>query len=461
VKGLPDPLPKNGIAELALQIRRREVSLTEITRAYIARIEALNPILGAYTSTSLERAADVAASLDHLLAGGTDLGPLMGIPISIKDLFTVDGLPTSVGGRVDCSDLIQGEGSFVRLLKNAGCVILGKTRTTEFAMGGVNLIHPRTTNPWDAKVPRTPGGSSSGAGCAMAAGLCGVAIGADAGGSVRMPAAFCGTFGYKASSSLWPKEGAFSLSMTFDSLGFLTASAVDALLVFEALGGERPKGTRQARGLRLCIPADHFFDNIDSDVGACFDAAVNLLKAEGVEIDTISLPEASEIGPMFAQMVPAEFLAAVGKDRFVGAKDVLDPLVWNRVSPALDLPAIDYIKLVQRQRTLEHLVHERTSQFDGWLVPTVPKVPAPFAQLQDVESAASWNLHTTQNTRPGNVFGQCGVSLPIQHLCGVALPVGLQLSMRRGSDARLLQTAMLLEQILEPGPRPDVGGFLH
>jgi Asp-tRNA(Asn)/Glu-tRNA(Gln) amidotransferase A subunit family amidase len=131
------------------------------------------------------------------------------------------------------------------------------------------------------------------------------------------------------------------------------------------------------------------------------------------------------------------------------------------VSPALDLPAIDYIKLVQRQRTLEHLVHERTSQFDGWLVPTVPKVPAPFAQLQDVESAASWNLHTTQNTRPGNVFGQCGVSLPIQHLCGVALPVGLQLSMRRGSDARLLQTAMLLEQILEPGPRPDVGGFLH
>src|SRR4029079_14375386 len=119
-------------------------------------------------------------------------------------------------------------------------------------------------------------------------------------------------------------------------------------------------------------------------------------------------------------MLPAEFLAAVGKDRFVGAKDVLDPLVWNRVSPALDLPAIDYINLVQCQQTLEHLVHERTSQFDGWLVPTVPKVPAPFAQLQDVESAASWNLHTTQNTRPGNVFGQCGVSLPIQHLCGVA-----------------------------------------
>jgi aspartyl-tRNA(Asn)/glutamyl-tRNA(Gln) amidotransferase subunit A len=458
---LPDPLPKNGLAELALQIRRRDVSLTEITRAYVGRIEALNPVLGAYTSTSLERALGVATSLDQLLANGTDLGPLMGIPISVKDLFTVDGLPTSVGGKVDCSDLTQGEGSFVRLLKNAGCVILGKTRTTEFAMGGVNLIHPKTRNPWDPKMPRTPGGSSSGAGCAMAAGLCGFAIGADAGGSVRMPAAFCGTFGYKASSTLWPKDGAFGLSRTFDSVGFLTASAADALLVFEALGGERVDGIRRARGLRLCIPTDHFFDNIDAEVRDCFDAALDLLKSEGVEIGTVSLPEASEIGPMFAQMVPAEFLAAVGRDRFVGVKDILDPLVWKRVSPALDLPAIEYIRLAERQRELEILVHERTSGFDGWLTPTVPKLPAPFSQLQDLESAASWNLNTTQNTRPGNVFGQCGVSLPIQHLRGVALPVGLQLSMRRGNDARLLQVAVLLEKIIKPGPRPDVIGFLH
>ena len=164
---------------------------------------------------------------------------------------------------------------------------------------------------------------------------------------------------------------------------------------------------------------------------------------------------------MFAQMVPAEFLAVVGKDRFVEAKDILDPLVWKRVSPALDLSAVDYIRLAERQRTLETLVHDRTSQFDGWLVPTVPKLPAPFSKLQDVESAALWNLNTTQNTRPGNVFGQCGVSLPIQHLRGVALPVGLQLSMQRGSDARLLQVAVLLEKILEPGLRPDVGRFLN
>ena len=164
---------------------------------------------------------------------------------------------------------------------------------------------------------------------------------------------------------------------------------------------------------------------------------------------------------MFAQMVPAELLAAIGKERFIRAKDTVDPLVWKRASPALDLTAIEYLNLIQRQQIVARVVEERTREFDGWLTPTVPKLPAPFADLKDVESASAWNLRTTQNTRPGNVFGQCGASIPIQHLGAKTLPVGLQLSMSGGSDERLLTVAVLIEKIIGKGPRPDVSGFIE
>src|SRR6185437_6623249 len=183
MKNLPaDPLDAITLEEFGRRLRSGRMTCESATRAYVERI--------------------------GLLASGTDLGPLMGVPVAIKDLFTVDGMPRPrCGSDVDISDLVPPEGEFVRRLKRAGCVILGKTRMTEFAFGLVNVAHPTPWNPVDSQVHRMPGGSSGGSAAALAAGMCAFSIGSDTGGSVRHPAAMCALFGYKATSGMWPTDG--------------------------------------------------------------------------------------------------------------------------------------------------------------------------------------------------------------------------------------------------------------
>jgi aspartyl-tRNA(Asn)/glutamyl-tRNA(Gln) amidotransferase subunit A len=198
---VPDPLAQGGIAGYGRRLRQGAITAAAATEAYLERIAALDPKLGAYQHVAAEQALASARALDRLLAAGTDLGPLMGVPVAIKDIFAVDGMPTTAGSQLEVADLIGPEGPFVQALRRAGCVILGKVKTVEFALGAVGISRPRGTpwNPWDAAMHRIPGGSSSGPAVAVAAGLCGSAIGSDTGGSVRLPACFCGTFGLKTS----------------------------------------------------------------------------------------------------------------------------------------------------------------------------------------------------------------------------------------------------------------------
>ena len=190
MKELPaDPFVPGGIAAFAERLRRGEITAEAAASAYVERIELLEPRLQAYEYIAADQALETARSLDRLLAAGTDLGPLMGVPVAIKDLYAVKGMPTTAGSNVDVSEFIGDEGSFVKRLKRAGCVILGKTKTVEFALGAGNHHRGTPWNPWDGKTHRAPGGSSSGSAVAVAAGLCAFAIGSDTGGSVRIPAA--------------------------------------------------------------------------------------------------------------------------------------------------------------------------------------------------------------------------------------------------------------------------------
>ena len=201
----PDPLA-NGIADFGAQLRAGKVTSENVTADYLRRIECLEPRLESFEQVDGDGALATARALDALLVAGTDLGPLMGVPVALKDIIAADGMPVTAGSNLDVSDLIGPEGRFVKELRRAGCVILGKTKTVEFAMGGAGTNYRRGTpwNPWDAEVPRAPGGSSSGSAVAMAAGLCGFSIGSDTGGSVRGPAGFCGVLGIRPTSGTWP-----------------------------------------------------------------------------------------------------------------------------------------------------------------------------------------------------------------------------------------------------------------
>ena len=452
---LPAEPATPGLRALSDSLRDGRASASGLATAALARIAALEPKLQAFTHLDAKSVLAQAQAVDAQRAAGVDLGPLMGVPTALKDLFSVDGMPTTAGTRMEVQDLVPKQGSFVNALQRAGCVILGKTRTTEFALGGFNLDRPPPWNPCDPHVRRMTGGSSHGSAVAMAAGLAGFTVGSDTGGSVRWPAAMCGVVGYKASREHWLCDGVFPLSPEMDSIGLFTRSAHDAAWVQAALQGRAPRPVPTVSDLVLAVPTQHFLDDLDEPVQRCFDAAVARLRATGARVVHVETPEADEIDEIFRCLVPADLLSFLQRERVTAQFDRLDAVAAARLQVAFDVRTDDYAAMLARRREVQVLVNKRSVGIDAWLTPTVPMLPQPTAAFRSVADVAAWNRRATRNTRPGNLFGQCGVSLPIQHL-GAALPVGLQLCSAPGDDEALLSVACAVEDLLGQPPWPTL-----
>lgn len=427
-------------------LARRALSAEEATQNYLQRIKELDSKIGAFIYVDDERALASARSLDALRNAGTILSPLHGAVVALKDHLFVDGMPTVAGSEIPIGDLIGPEGPFVRALRGAGCVIIGKTRATEFAAGAYNLDRRTPWNPCDLDVQRMPGGSSNGSATAVAAKFCDFAMGSDTGGSVRLPAALCGLFGYRPSPGVWSIEGVFPLVPSLDTLGPLTRTAADAIVVFEALTPQRLPAVRLDR-LRFGRPTRVFYDELDPDVARCMDAAFARLQRAGVQIDPVEPPDLDLVLPVFDKMLPSELIATLGRERLEKHIDKLDSVVRKRIAGGFEITGIEYVAMARRKDALAAEATERMRGFDAWITPTTPTVPTPVAEAQTVESATAWNRRALRNTRYGNIFAQCGVSLPIAHL-GSRLPVGLQLLGANGNDARLLAIARAVEEAL-------------
>jgi aspartyl-tRNA(Asn)/glutamyl-tRNA(Gln) amidotransferase subunit A len=457
----PDPIGRGGLADYGRRLRGGEITAEAATRAYLDRIEALDPRLGAYECVAGERALAAARALDALLAAGTDLGPLMGVPVAVKDLFAVEGMPTHAGSNLDLSDVIGPEGSFVKRLKRAGSIILGKTKTVEFALGTTGISKPRGTpwNPWDASAHRVPGGSSSGSGVATAAGMCAYAVGSDTGGSVRLPAAFCGIFGLKTTVGLWPTDGVFPLSRDLDSIGLLTRSAADAAVVYAALTGQAVPAARPLNGLRLGRPAPYFYDKLEKQVEICLDAALAALAEAGVQVVPMEVPEAQEREKYFPVVLPADLITVLGRERFLEGRDAIDPIVAARGAKGLEVRAPDYNQLRWRRLQLCESATKRFRGLDGWVTPTIARAAMPVSDFDDLGEGMRLTLAITQATQPVNLLGLCATSTPIQTF-GAEYPIGLQIVCPGGGDAEALAIALAIEDLIGPPPRPDVSGFL-
>ncbi|WP_340110312.1 amidase [Pikeienuella sp. HZG-20] len=438
-----DPLA-GGLAAYARRLRAGETTAEETTRAYLDRIEALDGALGAYQHVAADSALAQARALDALLASGTDLGPLMGAPVAVKDLLAVDGMPTTAGSLLDVSDIIGEEGPFVRKLRRLGCVILGKTRTVEFAFGVTGASQPRGTprNPADMTTPRAPGGSSSGSAVAMAAGLCGFAIGSDTGGSVRIPAALCGVFGLKTTHGLWPTKGVFPLAPHLDTLGLLTRDAEDAAIIHAALADTVPADPAPLAGLRLARPGAYFFRGLDPDVEARTEAALERLARAGCSLTEVEIPEPTAREAYFPLSLSACLVAALGADRVREGRDRMDPLVARRADVGAEARAADLLRLEWRRAELKASAHDLAAGLDAWVCPTAA-IPAPaIAALEDAEEAMRLTLGMTQNTQPANYLDLAGVTIPLP---GAGLPVGLQLLGAPHSERRLLAISRAVE----------------
>ncbi len=458
----PDPVAAvGGIAAFGRRLRRGDMTAESATRAYLERIALLDGKLQAYEHVFTEEALAAARSVDALLAAGTDLGPLMGVAVGVKDIIAVAGAPTHAGSVIDVTDRTGEEGSFVQRLRRAGCIIVGKTRTVEFALGalGTNAVRGTPIMPWDAVIARAPGGSSSGSAVAMAAGLCAFAIGTDTGGSVRGPAAFCGTFGLKTTVGLWPLDGIFPLSPTLDSIGPLTRTAADAAVVFAALTDRPPPAALSLRGLRLGKPIHPFYDDMDADVARNMAAALTALEEAGATIVEVDVPEADEANRLFGVMVAAELIAVLGRERFLAERHRMDPGVAERAAIGLDLKATDWIAARWRHDALRRIAGERMAGFDGWIAPTRQMVAPVLAGGLDADAQRRLASDIPRNTRVINMFGQCAAAIPL-HGLGAALPTSLQAICPGGADRHLLALSLAIEASIGEAPAPGLEGFL-
>ncbi len=459
-KVTPDPLESCGIERFGARLRAGEVSAEDVTRAYLARIAAYDPGIGAFEFVADESALDSARAMDALLASGTDLGPLMGVPVAIKDIFAVDGMPTHAGTLLGVSDLIGGEGSFVRSLRRAGCVILGKTRTVEFALGITGVSRPRGTpwNPWDSQVQRLTGGSSSGSAAAVAAGLCAFAIGSDTGGSVRVPAALCGVAGLKTSWGLWPLDGVFPLAPHLDTIGYLARSAADIELIHHVLAedaGADRSGTLD--GLHLGLP-DYCLQGLAPEVQAAFEAACATLEKNGARLTEVAVPQAAEREAYFPAVLPACLVAGLGKERYEAGHDRMDPIVGARSARGLKEPAWNVLRLEARRALAVQRAAALLRSVDAWICPSAVLTAPPVADLDDVERALEVTFRMGQNSQPMNYFGLCGATVPLPVPTG-SLPVGLQVVCGAGEDAKAAGLARRIGALVGDAARPDIEPF--
>lgn len=452
-----DPLQARGLAAFAQRFRDGDAIAEATARDYLYRIRAFDRRIGAFRFVDEAKVLEDARQVDRRRkSGGQSLGPLMGIPIAVKEIFRIEGLPFGAGTDADISDLTPAEGPFVKALKQQGCVILGVTKTTEFAAATINSGKSMPWNPWDPGQKRVCGGSSHGSASALAAGLCGFAIGSDTGGSVRLPAALCGVVGLKPSVGIWPTDGVFPLSPTFDTVGTFTWSVADAVLVFAALAGQTAPPPPPVHALSLAR-ANNLFDELDAPVAYATARAVAQLADAGATFTDVPIPEADEVATVFARILAIELVHYLGRERLLAERAKIDPVPWSRIEGEIDTDKATLDRLRRRHRELIEIVRIRTARFDAVVCPTTPLSPCPVADVTDPALAIEWNRRSGRNTRPGNLFGQCGISLPVQQ--AGELPVGLQLLSQSGTDSRLLSIAAAVETVIGRTATPSLSQF--
>lgn len=457
------PLHYRTLCELGAGLERREYSAVELTEHFLARISLADPALSAFRLVTPELAWQQAHAADEMRARGESPSPLCGIPYAVKDLFDVAGLPTSAG-----THLLEGTSAavsarVVETLAAAGMVLLGKTQTVQLAYGGVGLNNDHGTprNPWHPD-HLVPGGSSSGSGVAVAAGMAPMALGTDTGGSVRVPASFCGVTGLKTTVGRVSRRGVYPLSWTLDSVGPLARSVEDAAIVFDAIQGpdpgdgatlaREPMQTRArlheaARGLRVAIPEGVFWRDVDPEVEHAVRGAAEVFAALGATVSSIDLPEAEAAFELNASglVIVAEAYASnrhLAEEHF----DELDPVVAQRLIKGRGLSATDYIVSIHRRNQIRADAHRRLAEVDVFLVPTTPTPAFPLAQVQsDLAAYVKHNVLCLRNTAIGNVLDLCGLSVP----CGTTqhgLPIGLMVYAKPFDEDLVLRAGFAFQQ---------------
>lgn len=439
------------LLQLGAAYRDRALSPVEVTRACLERIAATEPALHAWVVVDAEGALAAAAHAEAELQAGNDRGPLHGVPVGIKDIFDVAGLPTRCGSaaRANVAPAIRDSASVARL-RTLGAVVLGKTVTQEFAAG---VISPPARNPWDAA--RIPGGSSGGSAAALAGRACFAAMGSDTGGSIRIPAAACGVTGFKPAYGSLSAEGVYPLSWSLDTVGPLARTVADARAVWAGLA-EQPGGDDSAvdlRGVRVGLPGGFFFDNVQPAVRDAVLMAAEALRSLGAEV--VEAPWAEAAAARAAGFLINRAETAVVHGDVARAEPAqfgaYNPDLRLRVAAGGIMAADLYVQSLRVRAPIRDAMARlfREHRLQALLAPALPTTAVTADDLTitntglDEGIGAAW----TRLTMPFNTTGQPVLALP----CGfdpAGLPIGAQLAGAPGRERELFAIGEALEQAL-------------
>ncbi|MCX7892967.1 MAG: amidase [Burkholderiales bacterium] len=443
------------LTQVAARIRAREVSSLEVLDACIARAESVNPKLNAFLRIDAELARDAARLADAELARGRVRGPLHGVPMAHKDMFYREGVPSSCGSRIKGERPEAATATALARLDAAGAIQFGVLHMSEFAYNptGHNAHFGPCRNPWDTA--RITGGSSSGAGAAVAARATYAALGSDTGGSVRLPAAFNGVTGLKPTYGRVSRAGAMPLSFSLDTIGPLARTAADCAVLLAALAGcdaHDPTASAEAapdyvahlgrpvKGLRLGVAMNFFTEDVEPGVGAALTESLKALESLGCEIVPVTLPDLAPMDVAGAHVLAAE-AASIHGAWLRTRPDDYSPQVLARLERGLALPATKYIDALRyRGPALAAFSAAVFARVDVLHAPVAP-IATPTIAETDVGASAAMDRTLgllTRFTRPINFLGLPALALPAG-FTAEGLPVGMQLVGRPFSEDLLLR----------------------
>ncbi len=448
------------LAALAADFREWRLSPVEVVSAVLDRIEAVDRELNAFISVLSERALEEAARAEREMVAGEYRGPLHGVPIALKDLIYTKGVRTTMGSAFFEGYVPDRSATIASKLEEAGAIVVGKTNTHEFAYGptGDRSRFGPTKNPYDRG--RISGGSSSGSGAAVSAGLCYAALGSDTAGSIRIPAALCGVVGMKPTFGRVSKNGVFPLSWTLDHLGPLTRTVEDNALLLNALAGHDPGDPysvdrpsedftreldRDLRSGKAGIPAGFYFEHVEDEVELKVKEAIEVFRTLGTEVREIEIPHLWETLKAQRHTLAAEAYA-VHEERLKSEPAKFDDEVREYLLDSERLRAHRYAKAQQiRRRSVEEFEHA-LREVDVLLAPSVPIAATEIGQREADIGGHRESVYSalTRLTGPTNLNGFPSLSIP----CGViasGLPVGLQIIGRQFDEATIYRYGQAYE----------------
>jgi aspartyl-tRNA(Asn)/glutamyl-tRNA(Gln) amidotransferase subunit A len=452
----PGDLVFAGIRELGRRFRARELSPVELTTVLLQRIERLDSTLHAFVTVTADRALAEAKTAEAAIATG-DRRPLLGIPVAYKDIYATRGIRTTAGSALLEDWVPDQDATCVIRLQDAGCVMLGKLITHEFAWGIQTPGHrfPPARNPWN--LDRIPGGSSSGSGAALAAGLCVGALGSDTGGSIRGPAAFSGIVGLKPTYGRCSRAGVATLSWTLDHTGPMARTVEDCAFQLQALAGHDPLDPASsrtavsdylaplggsARGLRIGVPSrDFFLEGADPEVAAAFEAALSTLRSLGAEVRDVSLRHIWD-SPSFMVIMASEAFAYHERD-LRERPHLYGELLRARLIHGGLYTGAEYVQAMRLRERLRREMLDVLRSVDLLATPTAPKPAPTFATAYDRTTG-----FPRSNMPPFNLSGLPALALPCG-FTGDGLPISLQLVGRPFDEATVLRAGHAYEQATE------------